>query len=275
MASANTALVNVQCPQTSRPGDSFEITVEGAQYTVKVPPGVGPGQIFRVNIPAPPQPPPVRAMTAAPTIPPAAASSTSAAVRAYPASATGHDGRPTADVPEATVVSASAQQQPSPNFFAEPPPSAKPAPPAPLPTGSTATATSNLAEANPFGDEPTSEANPFADDDDDVSDPHAWAIAPFKAEFDAAFQAAGPAARPGGLPPALSPAQVKALLMPTGLPKESLRAVWELSDLDKDGVLDADEFAVAMYLCRQAQNGEAVPKVLPDNAVPPSKRNPF
>jgi hypothetical protein len=63
--------------------------------------------------------------------------------------------------------------------------------------------------------------------------------------------------------------------MPTGLPKESLRAVWELSDLDKDGVLDADEFAVAMYLCRQAQNGEAVPKVLPDNAVPPSKRNPF
>ena len=272
--SNNTVLVNVQCPQSSRPGDSFEITVEGAQYNVRVPPGVGPGQIFRVNIPAHPQQQPVRAVAAAPAPPPSAsAAPPAAAVTAYPAAMT-HDGRPTAYVPEATVVPASAQQQQpqasaAPHFFAEP--SAKPVPP-----GSTgkAGAAASVAEANPFGDEATSEANPFADDDD-VTDPHAWVIAPFKAEFDAAFQAAGPSGRSGGLPPALSPAQVKALLMPTGLPKESLRAVWELSDLDKDGVLDADEFAVAMYLCRQAQNGEAVPKVLPDNVVPPSKRNPF
>ena len=252
--------------------------MEGAGYRITIPSGIGPTQSFYVRVPRPR--PPVTAVAAQPA---ATAQPAYAAQPAYPAApaqasaaAPSHQvHQATADVPEATVISASAQQRPSPHFFAEPLSSTKPAPPAPLPTGSTATATTNVAEANPFGDEPTSEANPFADDDDDVSDPHAWAVAPFKAEFDAAFQAAGPAARPGGLPPALLPAQVKALLVPTGLPKESLRAVWELSDLDKDGVLDADEFAVAMYLCRQAQNGEAVPKVLPDNAVPPSKRNPF
>ena len=75
--------------------------------------------------------------------------------------------------------------------------------------------------------------------------------------------------------PALTPAQVKAALLPTGLPAASLRRVWELSDLDKDGMLDADEFAVALYLCRQAQGCAAVPAALPDNVVPPSKRNPF
>ena len=39
---------------------------------------------------------------------------------------------------------------------------------------------------------------------------------------------------PPGLPPGLPPAaQVKDALLPTGLPRESLRAVWELSDIDK------------------------------------------
>jgi len=254
--------------------------VEGAEYRITIPPGIGPTQSFYVRLPRP-RPQAAAAAVAAPAAtaqPPApVAQPVYAAQPTQPAAAASSQQvyQATPDVPQATVVPASAQQQQQPpastvpHFFAEP--SAKPVPP-----GSTgkAGAAASVAEANPFGDEATSEANPFADDDD-VTDPHAWVIAPFKAEFDAAFQAAGPSGRSGGLPPALSPVQVKALLMPTGLPKESLRAVWELSDLDKDGVLDADEFAVAMYLCRQAQNGEAVPKVLPDNVVPPSKRNPF
>ena len=67
--------------------------------------------------------------------------------------------------------------------------------------------------------------------------------------------------------------------MTTGLPKEVLRSVWELSDLDKDGLLDMDEFSVAMYLCRQSQSGFPIPSALPADVVPPSKRylasNPF
>ena len=64
-------------------------------------------------------------------------------------------------------------------------------------------------------------------------------------------------------------------LLPTGLPREALRAVWELSDVDRDGALDADEFAVAMFLCRGALAGTPVPPSLPPDVVPPSKRNPF
>mmetsp|Transcript_13479 Transcript_13479/g.23605 ORF Transcript_13479/g.23605 Transcript_13479/m.23605 type:complete len:84 (-) Transcript_13479:188-439(-) len=56
-------------------------------------------------------------------------------------------------------------------------------------------------------------------------------------------------------------------------------SVWELSDIDKDGMLDMDEFSVAMYLCRQSQSGFPMPAELPADVVPPSKRylaaNPF
>ena len=99
-----------------------------------------------------------------------------------------------------------------------------------------------------------------------------WAIAPYKSEFDARFRAAGPDARGR-----LAPARVREALLPTGLDARVLRGVWELADIDGDGALDADEFAVALYLCRQSQAGAPLPKKLPADWVPPSKRtaNPF
>jgi len=233
----------------------LEVTVAGVGYRVIVPAGVSPGQSFPVQFPAPQPRQTVEATAAAPAVYPARA-------------ATEQDyNQAAAEVPVATVVPDS--QQHAQHFFAQPP-AAKPVPAA-QPAAAAAAA---MSVANPFGDEDVSDANPFADADAPDA-PLAWAVAPFQAEFDAAFQAACPAPRPGGLPPALTPAQVKALLLPTGLAKESLRAVWELSDIDKDGSLDADEFAVAMYLCRLAQRGQPVPKVLPENVVPPAKRNPF
>uniref|UniRef100_W5MT42 Epidermal growth factor receptor pathway substrate 15 n=1 Tax=Lepisosteus oculatus TaxID=7918 RepID=W5MT42_LEPOC len=48
--------------------------------------------------------------------------------------------------------------------------------------------------------------------------------------------------------------------------------VWELSDIDRDGMLDRDEFAVAMYLVYRALEKEPVPMSLPAPLVPPSKR---
>jgi len=47
-----------------------------------------------------------------------------------------------------------------------------------------------------------------------------------------------------------------------------------LSDLDKDGSLDIDEFAVAMYLTVEVrkQNLEDLPDKLPKDWIPPSKR---
>ncbi|KAM9109820.1 epidermal growth factor receptor substrate 15 isoform 2-T2 [Megaptera novaeangliae] len=48
--------------------------------------------------------------------------------------------------------------------------------------------------------------------------------------------------------------------------------VWELSDIDHDGMLDRDEFAVAMFLVYCALEKEPVPVSLPPALVPPSKR---
>ena len=45
--------------------------------------------------------------------------------------------------------------------------------------------------------------------------------------------------------------------------------IWELSDIDKDGCLDQDEFAVAMWLIDQAKTGSVPPpQTLPDNLIP-------
>ena len=51
-----------------------------------------------------------------------------------------------------------------------------------------------------------------------------------------------------------------------------LGAIWELSDIDKDGCLDQDEFSVAMYLIDEAKMGKPTPGALPANLIPPSKR---
>ena len=48
--------------------------------------------------------------------------------------------------------------------------------------------------------------------------------------------------------------------------------VWNLSDIDRDGCLDQDEFAVAMHLARESTNGKVLPATLPRELTPPSKR---
>ena len=56
------------------------------------------------------------------------------------------------------------------------------------------------------------------------------------------------------------------------LPNSVLRRVWALSDIDKDGMLDRDEFAVAMFLIDHKLKGNDIPETLPDRVIPPSKR---
>ena len=43
--------------------------------------------------------------------------------------------------------------------------------------------------------------------------------------------------------------------------------------LDRDGALDADEFAVAMHLTRECTAGRSLPATLPADVCPPSKRH--
>ena len=65
---------------------------------------------------------------------------------------------------------------------------------------------------------------------------------------------------------------VRPVLERSNLPVDVLRHVWNLSDIDRDGCLDADEFAVAMHLARESTNGRQLPSALPKELIPPSKR---
>ena len=63
------------------------------------------------------------------------------------------------------------------------------------------------------------------------------------------------------------------VLVRTGLDKEQLRQIWNLSDIDRDGLFDHDEYVVAMFLCDAViQKGRPIPAELPASVVPPSKR---
>ncbi|XP_015926205.1 EH domain-containing protein 1 [Parasteatoda tepidariorum] len=67
-------------------------------------------------------------------------------------------------------------------------------------------------------------------------------------------------------------ASAKAEMVKSKLPNSVLGKVWKLSDLDKDGMLDSDEFALAMHLISVKLNGHDLPLELPDHLVPPSKK---
>jgi len=56
------------------------------------------------------------------------------------------------------------------------------------------------------------------------------------------------------------------------LPNPVLAKVWRLADCDQDGLLDADEFALAMHLIHVKLDGFDLPDNLPDHLVPPSKK---
>eukprot|EP00076_Gallus_gallus_P043109 XP_025008647.1 epidermal growth factor receptor substrate 15 isoform X7 [Gallus gallus] len=90
-----------------------------------------------------------------------------------------------------------------------------------------------------------------------------------KAKYDAIFDSLNPV---NGL---LSGDKVKPVLLNSKLPVDILGRVWELSDIDRDGMLDRDEFAVAMFLVYCALEKEPVPMSLPAALVPLSKRKPI
>uniref|UniRef100_A0A673KXA8 Epidermal growth factor receptor substrate 15-like 1 n=1 Tax=Sinocyclocheilus rhinocerous TaxID=307959 RepID=A0A673KXA8_9TELE len=94
-----------------------------------------------------------------------------------------------------------------------------------------------------------------------------WTIKPEdKAKYDGIFESLSPI---GGL---LSGDKVKPVLMNSNLPLDVLGKIWDLSDIDKDGHLDKEEFSVAMHLVYAAREKERVPSTLPTALIPPSKR---
>ncbi len=71
----------------------------------------------------------------------------------------------------------------------------------------------------------------------------------------------------------MSTEKARDVLLRTGLEKDQLRQIWNLSDMDRDGLFDFDEYVVAMFLCDAVvQKGRPIPSELPATVVPPSKR---
>lgn len=68
--------------------------------------------------------------------------------------------------------------------------------------------------------------------------------------------------------------QAVPFFMNAQLSEETLAQIWDLADIDADGQLTKDEFAVAMYLVRQQRGGkEPLPQTLPPALIPPSMRH--
>ncbi|XP_020281722.1 epidermal growth factor receptor substrate 15-like 1 isoform X3 [Pseudomyrmex gracilis] len=94
-----------------------------------------------------------------------------------------------------------------------------------------------------------------------------WSITPTeRAKYDQLFDSLQPA---NGY---ISGNKVKGVLMDSKLPLDTLGKIWDLADMDKDGMLDRHEFVVAMHLVYKALEKYAIPSVLPPELMPPGKR---
>ncbi|KAM9350097.1 epidermal growth factor receptor substrate 15-like 1 [Symphorus nematophorus] len=94
-----------------------------------------------------------------------------------------------------------------------------------------------------------------------------WAIRPDeKGKFEGIFESLSPV---NGLLPG---DKVRPILMNSKLPLDILGKIWDLSDVDKDGHLDKEEFTVAMHLVYRTMEKEPLPATLPTSLIPPSKR---
>ncbi|XP_021923075.1 epidermal growth factor receptor substrate 15-like 1 isoform X3 [Zootermopsis nevadensis] len=94
-----------------------------------------------------------------------------------------------------------------------------------------------------------------------------WAVKPAeKAKYDQLFESLQPL---NGMIPGN---KVKGVLMDSKLPIDTLGKIWDLADMDKDGMLDHHEFMVAMHLVYKALEKYTIPNTLPPELMPPSKR---
>jgi EH domain-containing protein 1 len=93
-----------------------------------------------------------------------------------------------------------------------------------------------------------------------------WVVAKERYKYDDAFDKLSP------IDGKIAGAAAKQEMVRSKLPNNVLGKIWKLADVDKDGMLDADEFALAMHLISIKVDGHDLPSELPPHLVPPSKR---
>ena len=129
------------------------------------------------------------------------------------------------------------------------------------------------------GGGPQRTASPLASRPHPVASPLAasptgsdWAISPQdKAQFDHIFATVDTQNR--GF---ITGEQAVGFFSNARLSEEVLAQIWDLADINSEGQLNADEFAVAMYLIRQQRSKkdgrDILPSTLPPNLIPPGMR---
>lgn len=93
-----------------------------------------------------------------------------------------------------------------------------------------------------------------------------WIVARDKPTYDEIFYTLSP------VNGKVSGATAKKELVKSKLPNTVLGKIWSLADVDKDGYLDDEEFALANHLIKVKLEGHELPAKLPAHLVPPSKR---
>ncbi|NXA67398.1 EHD2 protein, partial [Mohoua ochrocephala] len=93
-----------------------------------------------------------------------------------------------------------------------------------------------------------------------------WVVLKDKAKYDEIFYGLAPS---GGK---LSGRRARGWMVASKLPSSVLGRIWQLSDVDRDGMLDHEEFALAGHLIGAKLEGRGLPTDLPPRLVPPSKR---
>ncbi|CAL1296535.1 unnamed protein product [Larinioides sclopetarius] len=93
-----------------------------------------------------------------------------------------------------------------------------------------------------------------------------WVVEKDRFKFDAIFNRLNP------VDGKITGAAAKSEMVKSKLPNTVLGKIWKLSDIDKDGQLDLDEFALAMHLINVKLEGHDLPSELPEHLIPPSKK---
>ncbi|XP_050302033.1 EH domain-containing protein 1-like isoform X2 [Anthonomus grandis grandis] len=94
-----------------------------------------------------------------------------------------------------------------------------------------------------------------------------WIVNKERTTYDSLFESLGPAN--GRLPGST----VKSEFTKSKLPNPVLAKIWKLCDVDRDGLLDKDEFALGMHLINVKLNGGDIPVSLPEHLIPPKKKD--
>uniref|UniRef100_A0A3B4AYZ5 EH domain-containing protein 1 n=1 Tax=Periophthalmus magnuspinnatus TaxID=409849 RepID=A0A3B4AYZ5_9GOBI len=94
-----------------------------------------------------------------------------------------------------------------------------------------------------------------------------WVVGRDKPSYDEIFYTLGP------INGKVSGAAAKKEMLKSKLPNTVLGKIWKLADVDRDGYLDDEEFALANHLIKVKLEGHELPAELPNHLVPPSKRD--